>query len=99
MPVIDPDNAAALQTSDAYWQDELKNSRILLYKYNQAIAALTEAGVKSYSLDTGQSSQSVTRQDLAMLYKEQQTLTGRIRQLELFLGEGKPGVRNVFPGW
>lgn len=99
MPVIDPTNAAATETSLSYWQSELKNARILLYKYNQAISTLADVNVKSYTLDTGQSSQTVTRQDLAMLTEKRRELMAQIRQLELYLGEGKAGSINVFPEW
>jgi hypothetical protein len=99
MPIIDPDSPAASETSLSYWESELKNARILLYKYDEAIAALADAGVKSYTLDTGQSSQSVTRQDMAMLTERRRELMAQVRQLEQYLGVGKPGALNVFPGW
>lgn len=60
-----------------------------------AIAALATPGVTRYELDTGQSTQSVTRSDIGRL---QDSLTGMLAQLEILevLVNGG-GVTQVVP--
>lgn len=99
MPVVDPTSPATTETSLEYYQAELKNARDRLYKLNQAIETLTTAGAQSYLLDTGQSSQRVTRFDLPELYAQIPGLMDEIRRLEIYLGEGKPAVKQVRPAW
>jgi len=50
--------------------------------YNDAINALVVQGVKSYSLNTGQTTQSVTKFDLIELQKTVDSLLNRIATLE-----------------
>jgi hypothetical protein len=99
MPIIDSNNSANITNSTQYYSDELQNSRILLYETNKAILALTTGGHQNYQIDTGQSSQRVTRLDLSMLRDQSTNLLYRIRELEIYLGVGKPAVRHVTPGW
>lgn len=99
MPVVDPTSPATTETSLEYYQAELKNARDRLYKLNQAIDAIKTTGVASYTIDTGQSSQRVTRFDLHMLYEQIPGLMEQIRNLELYLGEGKPAIKQVRPAW
>lgn len=98
-PVVDPTSPAVSETSTEYYQAELKNARDRLYKLNQAISTITIGGHASYTLDTGQSSQKVTRFDLPELYKQIDILMEQIRRLEIYLGEGKPTVRQIRMGW
>lgn len=99
MPLLDGSHEAASENSLEYWQNELKNSRILLFKVNQAISAITTANHQSYELDTGQTKQRVTRADLPSLIEQRKTLTSEIRNLEMYLGEGKPSVIQGRPDW
>lgn len=99
MPVIDPTSPATTETSLEYYQAELKNARDRLYKLNQAIEAIKTTGVVSYTLDSGQSSQRVTRFDLPTLYAQIPLLMDEIRRLEIYLGEGKPAIKQVRPAW
>lgn len=100
MPNIDPTSPANSQTSCEYWQDELKNARILLYEINKAIQALTTGGHQSYQLDTGQSSQRVTRMDLSALMEQRKALIGQIADLELHpCNSDGSNVKNVRPYW
>ncbi len=98
-PVVDPTSPAVSETSTEYYQAELKNARDRLYKLNQAIKSLTDGNHQSYQLDTGQSSQRVTRLDLPELYKQINPLMEQIRRLEIYLGEGKPTSKQVRPAW
>jgi hypothetical protein len=100
MPIIDDNSPVLNQTSCEYWQDELKNARIILYEVNKAIQALTEKGHQSYTLDTGQSVQKVTRLDLDSLYNQRQILYGQIADLELHpCNKTNNSVIQGRPGW
>lgn len=99
MALIDETHAINDQTSSEYWQDELKNSRLLLFKINQAINTISTGSHQSYTLDTGQTRQTVTRIDLPSLIEQRDNLIGKIRQLELYLREGRPNVKQVRPDW
>lgn len=68
-------------------------------KLNIAINTVLQTGIASYTLDTGQSRQTVTRQDMSALIERRNDLMGQIRMLELYLGDGKPGVYKVEPAW
>jgi len=97
--IIDPTSPIVGESSNTFWQDELTNSKILLNKLNVAIQALTTGGHQNYSLDSGQSVQKVTRLDLDMLRNWRSDLISDIRDLELKLGVGTPGVFISVPGW
>ncbi len=99
MGIIDPENEIVNESSCEYWQNELVNKRIMLNELNKAILAVTISGIASYTLDTGQSSQTVRRQDLPNLFKAREDLEENIRKLEIFLVEGKTGVQQAVPGY
>ena len=98
MPLIDDSSPANDQTSREYWEDELKNSRILLYEINKAIQVLSSGNHQSYTLDTGQSRQTVTRLDLNSLFLQRDNLINQISNLENKLGYSK-SVKQVIPLW
>jgi len=99
MSLLDESHSSNDQASSEYWQDELKNSRVLLFKINEAISAISSANHQSYTLDTGQTSQTVTRVNLPSLISQRDRLIDTIRKLEMYLGEGKPSVKQVRPDW
>lgn len=99
MSLIDSTHNSYIQTSKEYWQDELKNSRFLLFKINEAINTISSNSHQSYTLDTGQSRQTVTRVDLPSLIQQRKELMEQIRKLEIYLGEGRPAVKQVRPDW
>lgn len=99
MGVIDPGNEIVNESSCEYWQNELVNTRILLNELNIAINTVLQTGIASYTLDTGQSRQTVTRQDMSALIERRNNLMEQIRMIELYLGIGKPGVYKVEPAW
>lgn len=84
-----------------FWKDELNNSRILLYELDKAIYSLSQKGIYSYSINTGQDSQNVTRYDLPQLYTRRRDLIKQIEELEIKLGIGGPevSVYQVTPVW
>ena len=97
--IIDPTSPAVDESSDTFWKDELTNLKILLNKVNTAIQTLITGNHASYEIDTGQTTQRVTRQDLEKLSVWRDSLMSSIRDLELKLGVGKSGVRYVTPAW
>lgn len=99
MPTINDPDGASSENSCEYWENELANSKILLYELNKAISAIINTGIQSYTLDTGQSSQTVTRANLAAIIQQRNELISQIREIELYLGIGKPGVQQVRPGF
>ena len=99
MALLDNSHEINNQTSQEYYEDELKNSRLLLFRIDEAINNISQANIQSYTLDTGQSRQIVTRADLPSLIEKRKTLLGQIRQFELYLREGRPNVKQVRPDW
>jgi hypothetical protein len=98
MPVIDNTSEAYNQSSSQYWTDELENLRILLFEYNKVIIALASGNHQSYELNTGQSSQRVTRLDLDNLRETKKEIMFQINELEIFLGIRK-SIIQVVPNW
>jgi hypothetical protein len=68
MAIIDPGNPAATKSASELRGDYLKNLYILREAYQKAIFELLKVGVKSYTIDTGQNSQTVTRQASVTLF-------------------------------
>lgn len=71
-----------------FWEDELNNTRRLLYEIEKAILyftqeALSSGGVQEYTIDTGQDRQTVKRSDLSSLYVRQKELLNTISILEM----------------
>jgi len=97
--IIDPTNPIVDETSYQYWKDELINTRILLNNVDLAINALTVGNHASYQLDSGQTSQRVTRLDLDSLYKIREDLLSQIHDLEIKCGVNGHGVVIARPGW
>lgn len=92
----DVNNISSL-SSEEYYKNEYNNLRIMLAEYNKAI--LSVSNHKSYTLNTGQTTQTVTRHDLTSLTNTRKEILNQIRELELFLGIGKKGVIKVECGW
>lgn len=99
MALINGSHESNSQTSKEYWQDELKNARVLLFEIDKAINAITQTNLLKYKIDTGQSIQEVTRQDIPQLIIQRTALLDSIRQLEMYLGEGRPNVIKANPDW
>ena len=82
MAVIEPGSPAITESSLSYWQDQKTNTQILIYELDKAILKLEREDRESYSIDTGQTSQSVKRVNLASLIKERTTLQTQMREIE-----------------
>lgn len=87
-----------------FWIDEYANSQTLLNQIDKAIYQLTanqasQNGIISYTIETGQTRQTVTKQDLPALYKQRTELLTLIDTLENRLGIGAPSAVQVAPRW
>jgi hypothetical protein len=98
LAIIDETSSIVNETSAESWQDTLTNSKIILFEYDKAILSLSKLNHKSYTLNTGQSSQTVTRQDLPMLVEMRQLIMSQIDDLEKMLNIRKPTIQ-ILPGW
>lgn len=66
-----------------YLLAKITSTKTLIDTYEDAILALGEAGgIQSYTLDTGQSRQTVTRYDISSLSKSLDRLYNRLATLE-----------------
>jgi hypothetical protein len=81
MALIEADNAALSGNDRQFWQDELRNSRVLLFEYDKAILKLEREESESYTLDTGQTTITYRRQNLPELIKLSSTLIKRIQDI------------------
>jgi hypothetical protein len=97
MPIIEPGHPALVETPGQSWADSVKNTRIILFELDKAIAALTKNEVKTYSVNTGQNIISATRQDLPLLIKARQDLIAQIQELEALADADAPHAMQVVP--
>ena len=80
----------------AFIQDRITATKAQIVAYENAATALA-AGVQSYTLDTGQSRQTVTKLDISALQKTIDSLYNRCATLEARLnGSGTVTTR---PAW
>lgn len=94
---LDDDNNISSLSSEEYYKNEYNNLRILLFEYDKAI--LSVQNHKSYTLNTGQTTQTVTRHNLSELIEAKKDILNQMRELEMYLGIGKPSVIHVNPSW
>ncbi|MEI0477938.1 MULTISPECIES: hypothetical protein [Brachyspira] len=94
---LDDDNNISSLSSEEYYKNEYNNLRILLFEYDKAI--LSVQNHKSYTLNTGQTTQTVTRHNLSELIEAKKDILNQMRELEMHLGIGKPSVIHVNPSW
>jgi hypothetical protein len=98
VPIIDDNSKALGQSSQQYYSDELENSRILLFEVDKAIFAITSGNHHSYTINSGQSTQTVTRENISELIKSRDDLLYTISELECRLNI-KKAVIHAVPGW
>jgi hypothetical protein len=103
MAIIDADNPAIAGNDRQYWQDQLQNSRILLFELDKAILALERQETESYTLDTGQSTITVRRQNLPELIKQRAALLKQTQDISAIIEELDSAAGGFFtqvvPGW
>ena len=81
----------------AFLQEMIDAIQEQIRAYNAAILALTTGQVQSYSLDTGQTKQTVTKNNLAALTATRQSLMNELCTLQARLdGSGSITVRPGF---
>ncbi len=81
----------------SFIQSQIEATKTLITAYNAAILALIEGGVQSYTLDTGQTRQTVTKLDLDHLEKRLDSLMNRCATLEARLnGSGTSIARGAW---
>lgn len=80
----------------AFWQGRLDKKKAQLAECDDAISALT-AGAQTYSIDTGQTRQTVTKANLTELRNRASTLEAEISALMQRLGGC--GTLQVRPAW
>lgn len=81
----------------AFIKERITATKALIVTYEDALLAITTGGAESYTLDTGQSRQTVTKLDIAKLNKSLDTLYNRCATLEARLtGSGSTTMR---PAW
>lgn len=88
---------------EEYWKNQLEDSKMLLVQLDAAISALSgtlaeSGGTTSYTIDTGQDRQQVTRADLPNLIARRSALINQIADLESRVN-GRGAVRRIVPGF
>ena len=79
-------------------RERITKTRELIVAYETAVTTLLGGGVQSYTLNTNQSVQTVTKFDLASLNSTIDSLYNRCATLEARLGEGQGTVLGA-PDW
>lgn len=79
-----------------FLQQRIDATKALIVAYEDAVTALVSGGVQTYTLDTGQSRQTVTRLELATLNRNIDSLYNRLATLQARLNGGSVNVR---PAW
>lgn len=77
-------------------KQRIEKTKLLIATLEDAVTALTSGGVQSYTIDTGQTRQTVTRIDMASINKNIDALYNRLATLEARLNGGS--VISV-PAW
>jgi hypothetical protein len=95
MALITENHPALSGESEKFWDDELNNSRILLFELDKAIFAFNHKNVQQYTIDDGQDHITVHKYDLPSLYDKREKLIKQIQELEAKLGKDPP-VQKVF---
>ena len=87
--------------ADAVWiQERITRTRETIVSIENAVTALV-SGAQSYTLDTGQTRQTVTKANLAELKNSLSYYEGRLRELEAELGVLTNGSASLYvtPGF
>lgn len=83
---------------DAAWiLERIAATKLAIIAYEEAIFALSSGGIYSYTLDTGQTKQTVTKQQLSMLQSTLGSLENRLQYYQHRLCGG--GSIYVKPAW
>jgi len=83
--------------ADQFEIDQIAVLETIITAYNAAIIALTTGGIESYTMDTGQSRQTVTKQNLNKMRADRQSLMNERSTLKIRCYGG--GSITMRPGW
>lgn len=83
--------------NDTFLRDRITATKAEIIIYEDAVTAIGVGGVQSYTLDTGQSRQTVTKLNLTELRKALDSLYNRLVILEARLNGGNSVT--VRPAW
>jgi hypothetical protein len=81
MALIEPGNPAVFGNEKQFWEDQLKNTRVLLFELDKAILALERGEEESYTVDTGQTNFTVRRQNLPELIRQRASLISQMQSI------------------
>lgn len=81
----------------AFLKERIEATKRQIVAYEDAVSQLSSGAVQSYSLNTGQTTQNVTRFDVARLNGDIDGLYNRLSTLEARLNGS--GVVIARPGW
>lgn len=81
----------------AFIQSRITATKAQIVAHEDAATALATGGIQSYTLDTGQTRQTVTRMDLSSIQKTIDSLYNRCATLEARLNGS--GVITARPAW
>ena len=70
MALINESSPHATGDELSYWNDQLINTRDLIFELQKKISRLQKEDKQNYSIDTGQTSQSVKRAETSALERE-----------------------------
>ena len=100
MAIIEEGHPALSGSAAESWADLISNSKIILFELDKAILALTREGIKSFSLNTGQTAHNVTPLDLPVLIQRRKDLIEQIQELEEAEAYTEPpALTQVVPSW
>jgi hypothetical protein len=103
MALISNSHATLADDQKKFWEDTLKNTRILFFELDKAIFLLEQDNSKSYSMDTGQTTISYTHHDLPALIDRREKYKKQIEEIEDKLGisveSERPRFFQAVPGW
>jgi hypothetical protein len=82
--------------SDSYWAGRIATVKAIIAKYDDALLQFSTSAIQEYTLDTGQTRQTVTKANIASLRDTRSELLNELASLEARVC-GR-GVR-VIPGF
>ena len=82
--------------SSDFWQEQVTQTKAIITAYNAAILALSTGKTQSYTLNTGQTTQAVTRKDIGRLNGDLDVLLNRLATLE---ARCDGSAHTVQPAW
>ena len=97
MAIIEEGHPALSGSAAESWADLVKNSKIILFELDKAILALTREGLKSFVLNTGQTTHNVTPLDLPILIQRRKDLIDQIERIEAQANFKPPALVQVVP--